>query len=132
MKKTLAVILCLAAWSCAAMDRFEALSMLESGDNDFAVGRSGEVSRYQILPRVWRETLPFVPLAQATNSFWSNQCALLIALHREDRFLKQRGRWPTDFEFYKLWNPKCPDETARRFANLCARKEDNCHPKEGE
>ena len=36
-----------------AMDRWTALAMLESGGNDHAVGRAGEVSRYQISPELW-------------------------------------------------------------------------------
>ena len=36
-----------------AMDRWEALSMIESGDNDRAVGHGGEVSRFQIRPGLW-------------------------------------------------------------------------------
>ena len=36
------------AAKAGAMDRFTALSQIESGDNDFAVGRVGEISRYQI------------------------------------------------------------------------------------
>src|SRR6266567_952502 len=42
-----------ACFTCAAMDRWSALSQIESGDNDKAVGRLGEISRYQILPDVW-------------------------------------------------------------------------------
>lgn len=30
-----------------------AISAVESGDNDLAVGKRGEVSRYQMLPAVW-------------------------------------------------------------------------------
>ena len=34
--------------------RLFALGMIETGNNDREVGRAGEVSRYQILPVVWR------------------------------------------------------------------------------
>ena len=36
-----------------AMDRWAALSMIESGDNDQAVGPGGEVSRFQIRRELW-------------------------------------------------------------------------------
>ena len=34
--------------------RLEAISLIETADEDGVVGKKGEVSRYQILPRVWR------------------------------------------------------------------------------
>jgi hypothetical protein len=36
------------------MDRWSALSQIESGDDDHAVGATGEVSRYQMKPEVWQ------------------------------------------------------------------------------
>ena len=39
----------------ASSTRLAALGMLESGDNDTAVGAVGEVSRYQIKPWIWRQ-----------------------------------------------------------------------------
>ena len=44
--------LCSAA-TVSAMDRWAALSMIESGDKDRAVGPRGEVSRFQIRPELW-------------------------------------------------------------------------------
>ena len=41
-----------------ALDRWSALSQIESGDDDCAVGSAGEVSRYQIKPEVWRRHAP--------------------------------------------------------------------------
>ena len=38
-----------------ARDRWAALSQLESGDDDGAIGAAGEVSRYQIKPELWRK-----------------------------------------------------------------------------
>jgi len=43
-----------------------ALGQLESGNNDFAKGRANEISRYQCLPRVWREATA-LPYSAATN-----------------------------------------------------------------
>jgi hypothetical protein len=39
--------------SASAMDRWSALSMIESGDDDRAVGPGGEVSRFQIRRELW-------------------------------------------------------------------------------
>src|SRR5215831_1916351 len=61
----LAILLC--ASRAHAMDRFAALSMLESGDDDFALGKHAEVSRYQIRPGVWQQATS-MPLSRATNA----------------------------------------------------------------
>ena len=37
----------------AGLSQLDAISMIESGDNDAAIGTAGEVSRYQIRPQVW-------------------------------------------------------------------------------
>lgn len=109
--------------------RLSALSQIESGDCDMAVGMSGEVSRYQILPMVWRNTTNGILFdlsiptkyrdLSPTNTHQATQVAWFIATARMDNFEKRHRRPPADFEFYKLWNPHCPDETAQRFANLC-------------
>ena len=79
----------------------EALSMIESGNNDQAVGKLGEVSRYQILPRVWR----------AYSSAWNYrnpQLASEVAEKHlnflESGFRERTGREPSDFDRYVLWN----------------------------
>ena len=86
------------------MDRWAALSMIESGNNDAAIGRAGEVSRYQILPRLWQKyggpgsrfarTNPRIALGVA-RAIMSGRCA---------DFARQFHRAPTDFEYYVLWN----------------------------
>jgi hypothetical protein len=45
--------LLLSVLSSPAMDRWSALSMIESGDDDRAIGPGGEVSRFQIRPELW-------------------------------------------------------------------------------
>ena len=102
-----------------AMDRWSALSMIESGNNDHAVGAVGEVSRYQIRPELWPGGNPRDPrqaLTAAQRTMWP----------RIVRFERKHGRRPTDFEFYVLWNaPWQADhpsavvrERAERFVNL--------------
>jgi len=107
------------AASVSGMDRWEALSMIESGDNDHAIGSRGEVSRYQILPTLW-------PGGNPRNEQEALSAARAIMNVRLDRFEQMHRRAATDFEFYVLWNApwevdhpsKAVSARARRFANL--------------
>jgi hypothetical protein len=102
-----------------AMDRWSALSMIESANCDSAVGQVGEITRYQIRPELW-------PGGDPRDA----RAALVIARHimaaRMAAFQQDHGRPPTDFEFYILWNaPSQIDhphhavvERAQRFVNL--------------
>ena len=109
------------AWG---MERWAALSQIESGDNDRAVGPSGEVSRFQIRPTLWTGGEPSDAAAALEN-------AKQIMAERLAAFKKKRNRDATDFEFYVLWNApgqidkpsKVVSERAERFANLCSRQE---------
>ncbi|HOX57962.1 MAG TPA: hypothetical protein P5205_13365 [Candidatus Paceibacterota bacterium] len=111
------------------MDRWSALSQLESGDNDQAVGAAGEISRYQIKPEVWWHYA-------STNADWTNpENALLVTRHvmqeRSAAFERAMHRPPTDAEFYILWNApaqvrrpsKAVLARAERFCNLVNRRE---------
>ena len=46
-------LMVLSTFCASGMDRLDALSQIESRDNDRAVGSHHEVSRYQILPAFW-------------------------------------------------------------------------------
>jgi hypothetical protein len=124
--KILILFCCL---SCSAMDRFEALSQIESGDCDTCLGASGEVSQYQILPLVWRQYTK-LPLAAASNSLTARNVAICVMENRVWHFVKKQHRQPTDSEFYLLWHrPARVDhprpvelERAQRFSNLCRRQ----------
>lgn len=102
-----------------AMDRWAALSMIESGDNDSAVGPVGEVSRFQIRPNLW-------PGGNSRNEQDALAAAREVMKPRLEAFEKSHGRPATDFEFYVLWNApwevdhpsKAVSERARRFCNL--------------
>ena len=111
------------------MDRWSALSQIESGDNDRAIGRAGEVSRYQILPEVWGRFAD-------RNAKWENSKeALGVAKEamqeRCDGVERSNQRPPTDFEFYVLWNAPgqiqrpsaAVAERAQRFCNLIKKSE---------
>ena len=118
-----------------ARHRF-ALGMIETANNDEEIGGAGEVSRYQIMPSVWRHYSdsrsyqdPDVSL-EVAQQHWT-------ALHV---FFKQQAhREPTDFDMYVLWNTRygyyaskgfkparlnpVVRDRAERFANLVERGE---------
>jgi hypothetical protein len=110
-----------------AMDRWAALSQIESGDNDLALGAQGEVSRYQVKPELWKR------YAHADADWKKPEDALAVAQQmmkeRCAAFEKLVHRQPTDFEFYVLWNapawieqpPKAVSQRAERFRNLVQR-----------
>jgi hypothetical protein len=122
--KSLFVLLAVCALipSAQAMNRWSALSMIESGNNDYAVGSVGEISRYQIRPTLW-------PGGNPLNANLALTVAQKIMNARLARFEETHNRAPSDFEFYVLWN--APQEVnhprravarrAARFANLVGR-----------
>jgi len=103
----------------SAMDRWAALSMIESSDNDQAIGPGGEISRFQIQRKLW-------PGGDPQNAQVALAVAQEIMRPRLARFQQSHKREATDFEFYVLWNaPWQSDhpsaavtERARRFATL--------------
>ena len=111
-------------WHLEAMDRFAALSLIESGDNDRATGPNGEISRFQMQPDVWKRFA-------RTNASWTNavdslEVAKAVMQARCAAFERASNRPPTDVEFYVLWNapaqvsnPRKPvSRRAERFSNL--------------
>jgi hypothetical protein len=113
----------------SAFDRWAALSQIESGDNDKAVGRLGEISRYQILPDVWASFAP--QNANCENPKDALTVAKVAMKKRCADFEKTFHRAPTDFEFYVLWNAPAQirqpgaavSERANRFCNLLRKDE---------
>lgn len=112
---------------CSGMDRWAALSMIESGDNDYAVGKSGEVSRYQIRTNVWRiETC--ISVRYATNHLIAKSVAVALMNDRQQEL--NEGSF-TDFQFALIWH--CPSrwrrptlsdiDYAQRFYNLVHKEE---------
>jgi len=111
-----------------AMERWAALSQLESGDNDFALGAAGEISRYQIKPDVWRRHAP--PDAHYERQAEALGVAREVMVERCASFERRFKRAPTDFEFYVLWNAPAEishpggivAKRAQYFCNLVARR----------
>src|SRR5271166_4042845 len=85
-----------------AMDRWAALSQIETRDDDHAIGAAGEISRYQMKPKLWRRYA-------RSNADWKDPAAALAAAQelmkeRCANFERYYHRRPTDFDFYVLWN----------------------------
>ena len=132
IRRYLIILLMFAATAAfAGLSKLDALSMIESGDNDSAIGCAGEVSRFQIRPATWRHY-------SASRAFNNSQIASLVADQHlrslEAIFRSRTGRDPTDFDLYVLWNAGAgyygrigfsPDrvhhrigDRANRYANL--------------
>lgn len=85
----------------AGLSALDAISMIESGNNDSAVGRAGEVSRYQIRPAVWQQFT-------RSTAYEDSVIASYVAQRYLDwlaKYCKQRtGRDPDNFDLYVMWN----------------------------
>jgi hypothetical protein len=102
--------------------------MLETGDDDRAVGRAGEISRFQVLRSEWRTVTNSARYADYETA---RKVVLQIMERRIRSFEMVHKRSPSDFEYYALWNAPAQAlqgklsrrvaERCRRFANLCAR-----------
>ena len=75
--------------------------MIETGNNDFVVGSAGEVSRYQIMPRVWGRY-------SSTKTYHNVELSSRVAAQHlaalEKAFQARTGREASDFDRYVLWN----------------------------
>jgi hypothetical protein len=101
-----------------------ALSVIESGNNDKAIGKAGEVSRYQIIPRIWRTYGGGNP----RNAVEAKRVATKIMTARIGQFEAKHGRQPTLVEVYALWRSpvralqlkvsSAVRECGNRFSNL--------------
>jgi hypothetical protein len=78
-----------------------ALGMIETGNRDDEIGGAGEVSRYQIMPSVWRQ------YSKSLN-YQNPEVSLKVAQRHwatlYAAFIRQARRQPTDFDMYVLWN----------------------------
>ena len=125
--------LVLPAVCVSAMDRIDALSLIESRNNDHAIGPQQEVSRYQILPVFWAQTLGRDTEAKPTDPAAAKAVVDRIMQKRCRAFEARYHRAPTDFEYYILWHrPACligrpvlrqltsaELDRGRRFVSLC-------------
>lgn len=125
MLKIIFIFLMFAATVQGAMTRYQALSQLETGDNDLAIGPVGEVSRYSVRPDLWAR-YSHLPKSAAVNTVTALWVAQAIMTERVARFTRDCGHTPTDWEFALIWH--CPGHVkhpnvyerdyATRFYNL--------------
>jgi hypothetical protein len=101
MCKTILILALSVLSAHAGLNKLEAISMIETGNNDAAVGEAGEVSRYQIMPRIWRKYTSSRAYQDKQLSAWVAD-QYLAAL--EATFRTRTGREPDDFDRYVLWN----------------------------
>ncbi len=101
MQNYILAFLLTAAGAKAELSRLDALSLIESGDNDAAVGRAGEVSRFQIMPHVWSHY-------SGSRAFRNTKVSTTVAaMHLQELttwFQQRTGRAASDFDIYVLWN----------------------------
>ncbi len=86
----------------------DALAMIETGatspvagDPDHVIGGSGEVSRFQIMPGVWKA---YTKSINHTNPEVAWTVTRRILANRLGSFEKAAGRPPEPIEVYLLWN----------------------------
>jgi hypothetical protein len=101
MKAALLFLLAGVLVTQAQLSRLEAISMIETGDNDTMVGAAGEVSRYQMMPRVWKQYSSSEAFADPAVS---SQVAQRHVDWLESFFRKRAGREMTEFDRYVMWN----------------------------
>jgi hypothetical protein len=132
MRKVLLMLsaIVLPALCVSGMDRLDALSQIESRNNDLAIGAQKEVSRFQILPAFWQQAHV---VWRPTDPSVAGIVVSRIMEARSRVFEARYHRAPTDFEYYILWHrPACligrrvprqltsvEKERGRRFASLC-------------
>ena len=89
-----------------------ALGMIETGNDDREIGGAGEISRYQIMPSVWRH------YSDSLN-YRNPQVSLAVAKRHwavlYNNFKQQTHREPTDFDMYVLWNTHYGYYAGRNF-----------------
>lgn len=142
MRKVIAIMFLSAGSACAGLSKLEALSQIETGNNDTAIGRAGEVSRYQIKPWIWHRY-------SASEAYRNRQASSRVAdkylAELEETFRKRAGREPDDFDLYVLWNAgptyygrigfskrrvhPIIRERAQRFVNLRQMKDKDTKPR---
>ena len=94
--------------ACMASPLRDALAMIETGatspvpgDPDHVIGGSGEISRFQIMPGVWKA---YTRSRNHTNPEVAWTVTRRILADRVRSFEKATGRIPEPVEVYLLWN----------------------------
>jgi hypothetical protein len=126
MKLITILIMFIGICACHAQyDRYNCLAMIETGNNDKAVGAVGEVGRYQIKPDVWEQYSGGLPLSAAQDPFKSWTVAQRVMKDRVNWFIQTHRRQPSEREWALLWHKpfskrfsRADRDYAMRFDNL--------------
>jgi len=101
MKEAISLLFSIALTAQAGLSRLEAISLNETGNNDWARGSAGEVSRYQLMPTVWSHYT-------ASRAYQNPGVSFRVARQHLDYlqswFRSRAGRPATEFDLYVLWN----------------------------
>ncbi len=116
--------------------RLYALGMIETGNDDRAIGAAGEVSRYQLAPPVWHS---YSKSMDYRNPEVALRVARLHWTYLAAYFKEKTGRMPDDYDMYVLWNTRqgyyahkgfskrlispVVQDRAQRYVNLVRRKD---------
>jgi hypothetical protein len=94
------VVFSLATVTSQAMSFWPALAEIESGNNDYAVGTVGEISRYQIRPEIWQ-------IYSSSKHYTDQAVALRVAQKHLAKlshdFENATGHPPTEADCVVLW-----------------------------
>ena len=96
-KETLAIRL-----SIEVLAALTALGEIESGNDDLAIGAAGEITRYQILPNIWKLYDP--DMSRTSDVNYAGEITVKILQHRHGKFTEAMKRQPNTKELYALWN----------------------------
>src|ERR1044071_139091 len=99
--RVLILVAAVLALPCGALPIRDALGMIESGNDDHAVGSAGEISRYQIKKDIWQAH-------SRSSEFWDEKEAWRVTekvlAARVEEYRRGTGRMPAAFDLYVLWN----------------------------
>ena len=84
----------------ATISQLNALSEFESHNNDRARGKGGELSRFQIPPKIWAH---YTSSRDYTNAAVARGVAARICQEQEQGFRRATRRNPTNQELFLLW-----------------------------
>lgn len=87
------------------LEFLRAIAMVESGEEDRCIGRNGEVSRYQILPWIWKSYSPYpLTIDNIRDPNKSAHTCYLILKDHSDELMKITKDYPTIKEVYITYN----------------------------
>lgn len=81
----------------------KALGEIESGNNDYVVGKLGERSRYQIRRETWSECSN-IPFTASHFVLYSSAAAINYSNILCNRYKQEQGVEPDNISFYIMWN----------------------------